>query len=48
VAAARAAGLGLVVGVDERGRTDALLAVGADVAFRGLADVLERSLDAPV
>jgi beta-phosphoglucomutase family hydrolase len=41
VAAGRAGGFGLVVGVDRTGHADALRAHGADVVVRDLADLLE-------
>ena len=43
VRAARAAGVALVVGVDQGGQEDALLAAGADVVVQGLAELLDRS-----
>ena len=45
VTAARTAGFSSVMGVDEGGRADALLAAGADVVVPGLAELLERGLD---
>jgi HAD superfamily hydrolase (TIGR01509 family) len=44
VAAGRAAGFDLVVGVDHDGRRDVLLERGADVVVSGLAELLERAL----
>lgn len=44
VRAARAAGVALVLGVDEGGHEDALLGAGADVVVQGLADVLDSRL----
>jgi len=44
VAAGRAAGFVLVVGVDSAGDGDALVAEGADVVVSGLADLFERAL----
>lgn len=45
VRAARAAGVALVLGVDEGGHEDALLGAGADVVVQGLADVLDSTLE---
>jgi hypothetical protein len=36
-----------VVGVDQGGGADALLAAGADAVVPGLAGVLDRTLDLP-
>ena len=44
IAAARAGGFGLVVGVDRAGHAEALRAEGADLVVTGLAELLERSL----
>lgn len=44
VAAARAGGFGLVVGVDRTGRAEVLRAAGADLVVTGLTELLERSL----
>jgi beta-phosphoglucomutase-like phosphatase (HAD superfamily) len=41
VAAGRAGGFGLVVGVDRKGRAEALLRAGADLVVRDLAELLE-------
>jgi len=46
IAAARAGGFALVVGVDDAGGGAALQAEGADVVVCGLAELLERSLAA--
>ncbi|HYA09450.1 MAG TPA: HAD family hydrolase, partial [Gaiellaceae bacterium] len=46
VAAARAGGFAVVVGVDRAGRPDALRAAGAHVVIAGLADLLDRELAA--
>jgi HAD superfamily hydrolase (TIGR01509 family) len=48
VAAARAGGFELIVGVDRSGLTDALRAQGADLVVPGLAELLERNLDGHV
>ena len=43
VAAGRAGGFGLVVGVDRIGQADALRAHGADVVVSDLSELLEQS-----
>jgi beta-phosphoglucomutase-like phosphatase (HAD superfamily) len=45
ITAARAGGFARVIGVDETGAVDALLAAGADLVVSGLAELLERRLD---
>jgi HAD superfamily hydrolase (TIGR01509 family) len=47
VAAARAGGFDLVIGVDPGGHAEPLLAQGADLVVSGLAELLERSLPTP-
>jgi beta-phosphoglucomutase family hydrolase len=44
VAAARAGGLGLVIGVDAGGQAEALRNQGADLVVSGLAELLEQNL----
>lgn len=46
VAAGRAAGFAVVVGVDREGQPEELRAAGADVVLGGLADLLDRELAA--
>ena len=46
VAAGKAAGFRVVVGVDRNGRPEELRAAGADVVIEGLADLLDRDLAA--
>ena len=43
VAAARAGGFGIVIGVEPGGRADPLRAKGADLVVTGLAELLERN-----
>jgi hypothetical protein len=46
VAAGRAGGFGLVIGVDPAGKGEALRTKGADLAISGLAELLEQKLAA--
>jgi len=48
VAAGRAGGFGIVVGVDRVGQTDELRAHGADVVVTDLDQLLDPTTDGPV
>jgi HAD superfamily hydrolase (TIGR01509 family) len=43
VQAGRAGGFGMVIGVDRAGQAEALLAHGADIVVKDLADLMKRS-----